>query len=407
MEIPLLFLLTVSAFCAVLLFGRRLRLRRSLRLLRGILPRRLRTTVAAILPIFLLLCRLFFLYRCLLRGRGLLCNGLLAVAQTNRIQIPGIFFFPNLLLPLAATGNRRKIRRNRRICLLGLTAAQNSNILVFMPHSRICLLLQTHLHALTHQIHLDDRTAAVGRIHEGLVFGRFAKQILIGVLLILQTAHQSAASAGDLCGIQAEILGLCHLDGNGMEILQKAATAEGSATDAQATYHFCLVTHTDLPQLDTGMEHRSEALDQLAEIHSFIGSKGEKDLAAIKGALRRNQLHIQLHFLDLLQTHLIGAIFLLTIFFCDLFILLSGYADHLTQGCYDLRLMNGMIATGASAVLDTAGGIDNNMLTGLVGLSRRIKVIYLLSGAELNVHHFYSGIHFLLLSYFFHNIFSF
>ena len=45
-----------------------------------------------------------------------------------------------------------------------------------------------------------------------------------------------------------------------------------------------------------------------------------------------------------------------------------------------------MIAPGTDAVLGTPGGVDDHMIACLAGVTRGVKIIYLLPGAELDVH---------------------
>ena len=59
-----------------------------------------------------------------------------------------------------------------------------------------------------------------------------AVQLLVGLLLMLQAAHQSAAYAGNLRRVQGQVLLLGHLDGHRHEIRQVGMAAQGSAADA-------------------------------------------------------------------------------------------------------------------------------------------------------------------------------
>src|SRR5699024_11524728 len=61
-----------------------------------------------------------------------------------------------------------------------------------------------------------------------------AVQVLVGGLLVPQAAHQAAAAAADLGGVEGEALLLGHPDGDGLEVPQKAAAAEGLAAQADA-----------------------------------------------------------------------------------------------------------------------------------------------------------------------------
>ena len=45
-------------------------------------------------------------------------------------------------------------------------------------------------------------------------------------------------------------MGLGHLDGDGLELIQKLRAAKGLSADTQAAQHLRLVPHADLPQLD-------------------------------------------------------------------------------------------------------------------------------------------------------------
>ena len=249
------------------------------------------------------------------------------------------------------------------------------------------MLFHTHLHPLTEQIQLDDCATAVGGVHKGLQLGAGADQILIGILLVLQTAHESAAGAGDLGGVQAEILGLGHLDGYGLEIVQKAGAAEGSAADAQTTHHLGLITNTDLAQLDTGVEHAGQLFHQFTEVHPLIGSEEKQDLAAVKGVLGGDQLHVQLVLLNLFHAQIEGPLFLAAVLLHHFFVMGGGQTQNIAQGRHHILGGNGVIAAGADAKFRTPGGVDDHMVTLFAGKTVGIKVVYFLPRAELNVHH--------------------
>ena len=65
----------------------------------------------------------------------------------------------------------------------------------------------------------------VRRLHLIASAGHLPEHVVIGVLLILQTAHKPPAHAGDLGGIQGQPLFLGHLDGHGMKVVQKGTAA--------------------------------------------------------------------------------------------------------------------------------------------------------------------------------------
>ena len=337
---------------------------------------------------------LFQLLSRFLRNLGrLFHNRLLPVTEADRLKHGFLLhLFPARFL--AAAGDGRQIRGNRRIILLCLTAAEDGNILIAENADGFRAVLHTDLHPAAQKIHLYHSAAALRGIHKGLHLGGAAQQILIGVLLVFQAAHQPSAGTGDFRGIQAKILGLGHLDGHRLEILQKACAAEGPSADSQSAYHLRLVPNADLPQLDPGVENRGQIFHQLPEIHALIGSKEEKDLAAVKGHLSGHQLHIQAVLGDLLLADIIGFFLFAPVFGNDPLILGCCHTKYTAQWGHHLPFRNGVVAAGADAELRTPGSVDNDMVAGLQLQSGRVKKVDLLSRAELNIHHLDSIIDF-------------
>ena len=50
---------------------------------------------------------------------------------------------------------------------------------------------------------------------------------------------------------------------------------------AQAAQHLAFIAHTDLAQLNAGVELPGQVLDQLAEVHTVVGGKIEHQLADV------------------------------------------------------------------------------------------------------------------------------
>ena len=188
---------------------------------------------------------------------------------------------------LSAPGNGSQVRRNGRIVLFGLTAAQNRDVGILEDADGLWGILHANLHPLAQQVNLHHSTAAFGGIHKGFQLGAGADQVFVGILLIFQAAHQAAAGAGNLGGIQGQILGLGHFDGHRLEVLQEAGTAEGPAADTQAAHHLSLVPDADLPQFNAGVEHGGQVLHQFPEVHPLIGGEIEQDFAAVKAIIER------------------------------------------------------------------------------------------------------------------------
>ena len=231
-------------------------------------------------------------------------------------------------------------------------------------------------------------------------------QGFIGVLLVFKTAHEASAGAGDLGGVQAQILGLRHFNGYGLEILQKFPAAEGTSADAQTPDQLGLVPHADLPQLDAGVESPGQILDQLPEIHPLVGGEVKQDLAAVKGALRPDKLHVETMGGDLLTADVAGTLLPGLVLRGDPLILGGGPADDFAQGGNDLLLGDHMVSPDAGSVFRTPGGVDDHMVTGGEAAAVRVKIIGLLPRAELNIHDFHRRLR-CGAEYFFHRVLLF
>ena len=172
------------------------------------------------------------------------------------------------------------------------------------------LVVQADFHGLPQEVDLGYRPHAVGGLHKGFVLGHALDGVLIGVLLVLQTAHETPAGARDLGGVEGEALGLGHLDGDGLKVVQEAAAAEGPPADPQSAQHLGLVPHTDLAQLDAGVEHAGQILHQGPEIHPALAGKEKEDLIAVKVVLHIHQLHVKPVVGDLLLADAEGPLLL-------------------------------------------------------------------------------------------------
>ena len=153
---------------------------------------------------------------------------------------------------------------------------------------------------------------------------------------MLQAAHQPAADTGNLGGIQRQILFLRHLDGHRNELRQMGMAAQFPAADSNSSQNFGFIPHADLPQLDSGLEHAGQVLDQLPEIDSAVRRKIEQHFVVIEGIFRVDQLHFQLMLLNFLLTDGKGLLFLHLIRRFLLVVPLIGDSKHRLQGLYHL-----------------------------------------------------------------------
>ena len=93
--------------------------------------------------------------------------------------------------------------------------------------------------------------------------------------------------------------------------------------------------------------------------------------------------------LNLLEAHLVGALLLGPVFGDNALILGRCPTQNLAQRGHHFLLGNAVIAPGADAELRAPGGVDDYMVAHVVHGPIGVKEIYLLSGAELDVHHFH------------------
>ena len=149
------------------------------------------------------------------------------------------------------------------------------------------------------------------------------------------------------------------------------------------------------------MENGGQILHQLPEVHPLVGGEVEQNLAAVKGHLRGNQLHIQPVLRDFFHADVVSLFLLGPVVRRDALILSRGLAQNSAQRGHHILLCNSVIATGTDTVFRPPGGVDNHMIPGPEGLPVGVKIVNLLSGAELDVHDLHallrgSIVHFLL-----------
>ena len=222
--------------------------------------------------------------------------------------------------------------------------------------------VQADLHPLPQQLHALHVARPVGGLDEGLQLGHPLGGVLIGVLFVLEAAHQPPAGAGDLGGVQAQILGLGHLDGNRHKPVQKLGAAEGPPADAKAPDHLRLVPDADLPELNPRPEDRSQIPDQLPEVHPPVGGEIEHDLVAVKAHGDVDQLHLQAVVGDFALADVKGVPLPLPVVFHHPEVVFRGPADNGAEGLDDGLVRHLVIPLGAGGKLQALGGLDDDIL---------------------------------------------
>ena len=135
------------------------------------------------------------------------------------------------------------------------------------------------------------------------------------------------------------------------------------------------------------MEDAGQVLDQFPEVHPLVGGEVEQDLAAVKGALGADQLHIQAMGLDFLDADRLSLGLFGPVVRHDALILGRGLAQHLPQRGHHILLGNAVNAAGADAKFLPPGGVHDHMVPLGQVKTGRVKEIDLLAGPELNIHH--------------------
>src|SRR5439155_632738 len=111
--------------------------------------------------------------------------------------------------------------------------------------------------------------------------------------LVAQAALQPAAQAGQLRGIQAQVLLLRHLDRDRLERREKRRAAERPSARAVAANHLRFVPHADLPHLDARVELGRELAPELAENDAAFGGEIENEARAVERLLGLCELHAE------------------------------------------------------------------------------------------------------------------
>ncbi len=156
-----------------------------------------------------------------------------------------------------------------------------------------------------------------------------------------------------------------HFNGNRLEIVQEGGAAEGPAADAQTAYHLRLVPDADLPELNPGAENPPPDFFTSSRKSTRPSAvKKKENFAAVKGILRRDQLHVQLVLLNFLLADVKGPLLLHLVVGQDPVVCFRSQADDPAQGRDNVPEGNLVIATGTGAVLWSPGGFDDDVVTG-------------------------------------------
>ena len=195
-------------------------------------------------------------------------------------------------------------------------------------------LFPLHLqrHDLPRHVVIDHLGRPGRRLHRGVQLGSAALEVLVGIELVAQTAHEAPAQPRDLLGVQREPLLLGHADGHGAELAAESLAAQLLTAVPDAAHHAGLVAHADLTHVDAHVEAGRQLAHQLAEVDALLGLEVEDGLVAVEQKLHGHRVHV----LVVLPGHLLehreglggGTLHL----GCLLDVLFGGDALHGAQG---------------------------------------------------------------------------
>ena len=130
------------------------------------------------------------------------------------------------------------------------------------------------------------------------------------------------------------------------------------------------------------MKYSGQILDQLTEIHTPVRCEIKQDLAAVKGILCTDHLHVQLVLTGLLAADLQCFLFLLADLGKLYLVLLCGNTKHLSERLRNLVIRDHLIAGGDHTILRPLGGLHNYVIPDAQGKLFRIEIVYLACVAE-------------------------
>ena len=79
------------------------------------------------------------------------------------------------------------------------------------PNGVVRIAVKLYLYGLAQKIYLHRRAEAVLGFDKGALLRNLLDKLLVSLLLVAQTAHESAAASRNFCGVEGEGLDLCHL----------------------------------------------------------------------------------------------------------------------------------------------------------------------------------------------------
>ena len=118
-------------------------------------------------------------------------------------------------------------------------------------------------------------------------------EIVVGLVLVPEAAHQTPAPARDLQGIERRLLDLRGTHRDRLEDLEEVLAAAVLTALLVVGDQSRLVPATDLPHLDPGSEFRGEVLEQESEVDPVLAHVVDRELFLAEDRFDVHDLHVE------------------------------------------------------------------------------------------------------------------
>ena len=249
--------------------------------------------------------------------------------------------------------------------LLALLARGLAGLHLSERHTDLLAVLQAQGELLLGGVVLDDLGRAERRLDDGVLLGRALLEVAVGLELVAQAAHEAAARAADLVGVERQVLLLGHADGDRLEAAAEARAAQLLAAVAEAAHEGRLLAHAHLAHVDAFVQLAGQVAHELAEVHALVGGEVAHDLLAAEEVLHAHGLHVEAALGDELAEGRHGGVALLGKLVGQLEVLVSGHAQHaLERGAVGLAVELGRldlvrVARGKAQLVAALGYADD------------------------------------------------
>ena len=190
-------------------------------------------------------------------------------------------------------GAQHRVGAARAAELLALLLGGVTRLHLAEWHANLLAVLQAQGKLLLGRVVLHDLCRAKRRLDDGVLLGRALLEVAVRLELVAQAAHETAARAGDLVGVERQVLLLCHADGHGLKAAAKARAAQLLAAVAKASHERGLLAHADLAHVDALAQLAGEVAHELAEVDALVGREVADALLAAEQVLDGDGLHVQ------------------------------------------------------------------------------------------------------------------